>query len=564
MTTVRRSRLTALFTLAALTALLLTVACAAPAAVQPTAAPPTQAPAPTTAPATAAQPTTAAPTAAAATTAPTQAAAPGGGTTLRIGLDVDAGTGDPRLQRDTSAFRLRELVFDGLVSLKPDFTPAPALAESWENPDDTTWVFHLRKGVKFHDGSELKAEDVKFTFDTMLDEKLAAPNRAFYTPIKNVQVMDDYTVKFTLDQPYGPFLSYLILPIVPEAIVEKDAAAFALNPVGTGPFKFVSWKRGDTISLTANSDYWNGAPKLAGIDLKIVPDNSARVVALEAGDLDFVQSPLSPQDVTRLQSEGKFTVNRVPAAGYTYININCADPILSDVKVRQALSHLVNREDILNSIYKGVGQVAKGPIPPGMWAYTADLPSYDYDPEKAAQLLEEAGWKLGADGKRTKDGKPLQLTIRTHSEDPDRRQLIEVLQAEFTNAGITADTNAVDFPTYFADVQAGKYQLGVIGWLNLANPDQATFRQFTVNGSGNYGHCNNEEASNLIKQARATLDQAKAKELYTQAAKLVVENAFYIFVQYQEYISMYRKDLQGFVVNPVENFRSAKDWTLSQ
>src|SRR5581483_1697940 len=312
----------------------------------------------------------------------------------------------------------------------------------------------------------------------------------------------------------------------------------------------------------ANPDYWGGTPKIAKIDLKIVPDNSARVVALEAGDLDFVQSPLSPQDVTRLQSEGKFTVTRIPAAGYTYININCADPILSDVKVRQALSYLVDRKGITDTIYKGIGQVANGPIPPGMWAYTSDLPSYDYDPAKDAQLLDEAGWKVGADGIRTKDGKPLALTIRTHSEDPDRRQLIELLQSVFQNAGIKADTNAVDFPTYFADIQAGKYQLAVIGWLNLANPDQAMFRQFTVGGSANYGKCNDDQASNLIKQARGTLDQAKAKDLYAQAAKLVVQDAFYIFVQYQEYITMYRKDLQGFVPNPVQNFRVMKNVSI--
>lgn len=538
-------------------ALVALAACATPAA-QPAAAPTQAAAQATSAPA-----ATTAPQAPAATAAPGAPAA-SSGDTLRIGLDVDAGTGDPRLMRDTSALRLRELVFDGLVQLQPDYTPKPALAESWENPDPNTWIFHLRKDVKFQDGTPLTAEDVKFTYDTILDEKLASPSRAFYTPIKNIEVVDDNTVKFTLDQPYSPFLSYLTMSIVPKALVEKDPAAFANNPVGTGPYKLTEWKRGDTLTFQANPDYWGGAPKIKNVLFKIVPDNSARTVALEAGDLDLIQSPLSPQDVTRLQAEGKFDVERIPAAGYTYVNLNCADPILSDVKVRQALSYLLNREDITNTIYKGIGQVAKGPIPPGMWAYTDDLPSYEYNPEKAGQLLDEAGWKLGADGKRSKDGQPMKLTVRTHSEDPDRRQVIEVIQAELQNMGIEADTNAVDFPTYFADVQAGKYQMGVIGWLNLANPDQAMYRQFTIDGAGNYGKCNNQEASDLIKEARATLDQAKAKELYAKAAKIVVENAFYLFIQYQEYITMHRKDLKGLVMNPVQNFASIKDWTIGQ
>ncbi len=230
--------------------------------------------------------------------------------------------------------------------------------------------------------------------------------------------------------------------------------------------------------------------------------------------------------------------------------------------MRQALSHLVNREDITAAIYEGIGQVAKGPVPPGMWAYTDDLPTYTYDPEAAAALLDEAGWTLGDDGIRSKDGEPLKLTVRTHSEDPDRRQVIEVLQAEFSNAGIEADTNVVEWPSYFADVQEGNYQVGVVGWLNLANPDQAFYRQFTIDGPANYGKCNDEALDAIIKQARATLDQEEAKQLYAEAARMVVEDAFYIFLQYQEYISMHPDDLEGFVVNPIQNFRSLKDVTI--
>lgn len=527
-------------------------ACASP---QLPATPPAQ-PAATSAPAQ--------PAATQAPAQPTTAAQPATktGGTLRVGLDVDAGTGDPRLARDTSAFRLKELIFSGLVYIKPDYTPAPQLAERWENPDPKTWIFYLRKGVKFHNGQELKAEDVKYTFETELDEKLAAPNRSFFTPIQKIDVVDDYTVKFTLDSAYGPFLSYMDFAILPKSVAEKAGDQFGNNPIGTGPYKFVSWKRGDTIQLEAFNDYFEGRPKLDSIVLKIVPDNSARVVALESGDLDLVLSPLSPQDVTRMQGKAGFKVNRMPAAGYTYISLNTADPALSDVKVRQALSYLVNREQILSTIYKGIGQVAKGPIPPGMWAYASDVPSYDYSPDKAKALLDQAGWKAAADGVRSKDGKPLKLTIRTHTEDPDRRQVIEVLQAEFTKAGIQADTNVIDFASLINDMTAGKYQIAVIGWLNLANPDRAMFRQFTVGGAGNYGKYNNPEVDKLIKDARGTLDQAKAKELYQDATRKIIADAPYIFLQYQEYITIHKSNLNGFVMNPVQYFYSLKDVTL--
>ncbi len=483
---------------------------------------------------------------------------------LRLGLDVDAGTGDPRLAQDTSAFRLRELLFNGLVYIESDYSPTADLAESWENPDENTWVFHLKEGVKFHNGQELTAEDVKYTYETMLDEAFAAPLRAFYEPIQSIEVIDDYTIQFTLDTAYAPFLSFMDMGIVPKSAAEEQGEAFGNAPSGTGPFKFVDWQRGDTIELAAFDDHFNGRPKVDTVTIKVVPDNSTRAVAIESGDLDFVQSPVSPQDVARLETTDGIAVDRIPASGYTYINLNTADPILSDVRVRQALAHLVNRELILETIFKGIGQIANSPIPLGMWAYADDIQGYDYDPEKAAALLDEAGWELGPDGIRQKDGQPLTLTVRTHSEDPDRRQIIEVLQAEFANAGIQADTNVAEWPSYFADIQEGNYQVAIIGWLNLTNPDRAMFRAFTIDGPANYGKYENAEVDKLIQDARATLDQEEAKAMYQEASRIIAEEAPYIFLQYQEYIAIHDDDLEGFVPNPVVNWRSMKDVTIEQ
>ncbi|HEV7662130.1 MAG TPA: ABC transporter substrate-binding protein, partial [Chloroflexota bacterium] len=393
-------------------ALLLAQACApasqAPATA-PTAAPTAAQAAATTKPA-AAQPTTA--------PAAAQAQARRGGL-LRVGLDVDADTLDPRLTKNTSGFRVRELAFNGLVAINPDFTPVPDLAEKWDNPDDKTWVFHLRPNIKFHDGSDLTASDVKFTYESVLDPAFNSPSRAFYLSVDRVDATDKNTVTFTLKAPFAPFLSYMDLAILPQAAVQKLGADFGTKPVGTGPFKVDRWTTGDTIELSANDAFYGGRPNLDRVRLKVVPDNSARVVALESGDLDFVQSPVSPQDVSRVQSGGKLKVDRTPAAGYTYINLNTADPILADKKVRQALSHLVNKQQIIDTIYKGIGKPANGPIVPGMWAYPADVPSFDYNPDTAKALLDEAGWKAGADGMRSKDGQKLSLTVRTHSEDPD-------------------------------------------------------------------------------------------------------------------------------------------------
>ena len=518
--------------------------------------------APTAKPSAAAQPATSVPAPAAPTAAPaaTTGQARRGGT-LRVGLDVDADSLDPRLTKNTSGFRIRELAFNGLVAINPDFTPVPDLAEKWDNPSDTTWVFHLRQGVKFHDGTDLTASDVKYTYESVIDPTFSSPSRAFYLTVDKVDATDKNTVTFTLKSPFAPFLSYMDLAIVPQAAAQKSD--FGTKPIGTGPFKVDTWNTGDSITLSANDGFYGGRPNLDRVQVKVVPDNSARVVGLESGDLDFVQSPVSPQDVARVQSAGKLKVDRTPAAGYTYVNLNTADPILSDKRVRQALSHLVNKQQIIDTIYKGIGKPANGPIVPGMWAYSADVPSFDYNPETAKQLLDSAGWTAGADGMRSKDGQKLALTVRTHSEDPDRKQLIQVLQSEFQKVGIDATTNTVEFPAFFQDVQDGKFQVGVIGWLNLSDPDRATFRQFTIDGTANYGKYKNDQVDKLLRDARTTLDQAKAKTLYTDAVKQIVDDAPYIFVQYQEYIAMYTPKLQGYVVNPVANWLSFKTVSLA-
>src|SRR5207302_2035436 len=268
--------------------------------------------------------------------------------------------------------------------------------------DDKTWVFHLRQGVRFHDGSDLTANDVKYTYDSVLDQNFNSPSRAFYLTVDRVDATDKNTVTFTLKSPFAPFLSYMDLAIVPQAAAQKSD--FGTKPIGTGPFKVDTWNTGDSIDLSANDGFYGGRPNLDRVRVKVVPDNSARVVGLESGDLDFVQSPVSPQDVSRVQSAAKLKVDRTPAAGYTYVSLNTADPILSDKRVRQALSHLVNKQQIIDTIYKGIGKPANGPIVPGMWAYSADIPAYDYSPDKARQVLDDAGWKLGADGVRAKDG----------------------------------------------------------------------------------------------------------------------------------------------------------------
>jgi peptide/nickel transport system substrate-binding protein len=481
---------------------------------------------------------------------------------LRAGLDVDAGTGDPRLMNDTSAFRMSELVFDGLVVLDQTLVPQPALATSWDNPDPTTWVFHLRQGVKFHDGSAFTADDVVYTFTTILDPNFKAPFRSLYAPITSVTATDPQTVQFKLSEAYAPFLSYMDMAIVPKHIASDASKDFANHPVGTGAFKFVSWERNSKIELTANADYWGGAPKLAGVTLFIIPDNTVRATALETGDLDLIHSPLSPQDVDHLKGVKGVTVSEQTALGYTYLNFNTKDPILSDVKVRQAIAHLVDKNTISKEIYQGMDKPGKSPLVPGTWWY-ADVPDQGFDPSAAAQLLTEAGWAKNADGIYEKGGKKLTIVLKTHSEDPNRIQVVEYLQNVFKQNGIDASVVTTEWPTYIAAVQKADYQIALIGWLRLIDPDYAMFDQFRCGGGLNWGGYCDPAIDAALKQGRATADQAKRVEAYQQVAKTVVDQVYYDVLLYQGYVVVTRSNVTGFVPNPSGSWKSLLVTSLS-
>jgi peptide/nickel transport system substrate-binding protein len=485
------------------------------------------------------------------------------GDVLRAGLDVDAGTGDPRLARDTSAFKIVDLVFDGLVALDPTLAPQPALATSWENPDPTTWVFHLRDGVAFHDGSPLTAEDVVYTFTTVLDESFAAPYRGLYTPITSVTALDEVTVEFKLSEPYAPFLNYMDMGIVPQAIASDPAKDFANNPVGTGPFTFVSWERNSKIELTANADYWNGAPALAGVELFIIPDNTVRATALETGDLELIHSPLSPQDVSRLKETDGVSVSEQTALGYTYLNFNTQDPILSDVNVRKAIAHLVDKQTISAQIYEGMDIPGKSPLVPNTPWY-GDVTDQPYDPAAAQELFAAAGWTdSDGDGILDKDGQKLTIVLKTHSEDPNRIQVIEYLQNVFSENGIDASVVTTEWPTFLDAVLNHDYQISLIGWLRLIDPDYAMFEQFRCGGGNNWGQYCNPALDELLKQGRATADPAVRAELYQQAAQIVVDDVVYCVLLYQGYIVATRDNVAGFVPHPTGSWKSLETTSLS-
>jgi peptide/nickel transport system substrate-binding protein len=483
---------------------------------------------------------------------------------IKVGMDVDAGTMDPRLSKDTTSKRVSELVYDGLIRLSDKLVPEPALATKWENPDPTTWIFTLRKDVKFHDGEPFTAEDVKYTYDSLIDPNFKAPYASTYEPIKSVEVISEDQVKFILKQPSAPLLSFLDIGIVPKHIGEKNDTSLSSTPIGTGPYKMVKWDKNSKISFEANDSYWNGKPKTKKITYFVIPDNSTRVASLESGDIDLVHSPLSPQDIQRIKDNDKFDVKETQGLGFTYLNFNQKSPILSDLKVRQAISYLVNKDVISKDIYQSMDKPGKSPLIPPSWAYDDSIAGFSYNPEKAKSLFKEAGWEdSNGDGILDKNGKKLTITLSTHSEDPNRIQTVEFLQNEFTKFGVKTEVKTSEWPTFSAALDQGNFDIALVGWLNLVDPDKAFYNPFHTKGGSNYGKYSNPTVDSLIEKGRTTLDQKERTKIYQEAAKIVTDEVAYDVLLYQGYVAMYNKNLTGFNIHPSGSFYGLKDAEIS-
>jgi len=439
MLTTRWQRALALFALLALLAAL-AAACSGP---QPTAAPPTQPPATSAAPATAAAPTAVPPTAEAAR----------GTLVYRGGASSFPETFNPLLHD------VRLWLYDGLVRFDPDMKPIPDLAESWDiSPDGLVYTFHLRKGVKFHDGVEMTADDVVYTAQLTLDEKVNSPYRDKFIidgkPVKWEKV-DDYTVKATLPQPSSSFLAKvsradeIFFCILPKHILEKCAdmatCDFNQHPIGTGPFKLVEYVPNQRVVLDAFDDYFQGKPGLKRVVRLNYPDEQAALAALKAGELD-VASLQEAGNVKAAEQDPNLTVYRYDSNWIMAARFNMANPILQDKRVRQALSHAVDRLALVRAAISPSANIADGPIAIG-WAASPNVRKYEYDPEKAKALLDEAGWKPGADGIRTKDGKRLSLSI-SFSTSYGRPDLAAGMQQYLKAVGVDLQLKQLEAATF--------------------------------------------------------------------------------------------------------------------
>jgi peptide/nickel transport system substrate-binding protein len=490
------------------------------------------------------------------------------GGTLVFGSGGDATRLDPADVTDGLSITRTDNIFEGLVQYKPGTTEIePCLAERWEvSEDGLTFTFYLRKGVKFHDGTDFNADAVVYSFKRQFD-----PNHPFhkygewaywkwmFTSVKDVVKVDDYTVKIILSEPYAPFLSNLAMftvAIVSPAACEKYGADFFKNPVGTGPFKFVEWVKDDHITLEAFEDYWQGRPYLDRIIFRVIPDPSVRLLELEKGSIDAMEYP-NPDDLERIKNNPDLMLLEAPGINVGYLAMNMGEDTpgfqkpFGDVRVRRAVNHAINKEAIVKYLYKDTAIVAKNPIPPTMWGYNDEIEDYEYNPDKARELLKEAGYPNGFE--TTLWAMPVS---RPYMYDPPK--IAEAIQADLEAVGIKANIYTVEWGTYLQETEAGKHPMCLLGWTgDNGDPDNFLYvlldkDNAIVGSAGNVAFYRNDELHEILIKAQRTYDQEERIKLYKKAQEIIHNDAPWVPIAHAKNQMVFKKDVKGYVLHPLD------------
>ncbi|MET3682016.1 peptide/nickel transport system substrate-binding protein [Alkalibacillus flavidus] len=470
---------------------------------------------------------------------------------------------------DGESSRVTKQIYESLLEFEEDsFEIKPGLAQDWEVSDDgLTYTFQLEEGVTFHDGTDFNAEAVKTNFERWsgADDTYAFEDEGYaYSMygtmfggfdgdeghvIDSINVVDDHEIEFQLKRPLGFFLQNMAMSyfaITSPAALEEHGAAINENPVGTGPFKFVSWERDNQIKLEAFEDYRkDGQPKLDGVVFEVIPDNSSRLIALNSGEVHIMDG-LNPDDAAGVEESDETKLYTRPANNFGYLGFQTEKEPMDDKLVRQAINHAINREEIAEAMYAGYAQPAVNPLPPNYLGYNDELEVYEYDLEKAQSLLAEAGYE---------DGFELDLWTMPVARPymPDAQTLATIIQSDLSEIGVSVNIVNREWAPYLEQTAAGEQEMFMLGWSGT-NGDPDYFLSSLLHGD-NAGASNrtfyeNEEVNELLDQAKVATDQDERAELYKEAQALIYEDSPMIPLVHSEPVLASLSNVQNYVPHP--------------
>ncbi len=476
---------------------------------------------------------------------------------------IEASIGEPNtllpvLASDSASSEINGLIYNGLIRYDKDFKWEGELAESWEiSADGLVITFHLRHDVRWHDGKPLTAADVLFTYQMFVDPETPTAYAESYRQVAHAEVIDPFTFRVVYTKPYAPALGSWGIGIHPKHLLEgltgDELAKSELtrNPIGTGPFRFKEWVSGEKLVLEANDDYFEGRPYLKRVVYRIIPDQSTQLLELLSGGLDYMSlNPIQYKTQTDLPAfKRRYKKYRYLAFGYTYLGYNLKRPLFKDRRVRQALSYAINKQELVDGVLLGLGEVATGPYKTDTWVYNDQVAKYDYNPEKARTLLSEAGWRdSDGDGTLDKDGRPFEFTIVTNQGNDLRIKTGEIIQRRFKEIGVDVKLRVIEWAAFLKEfINPGNFDATILGWTGGPEPDQYNIWHSSKTGPRelNFVGFKNAEVDRLLEAGRRTFDQGERKKIYDRFQEILAEEQPYTFLYLRDALPAVASRIQG-------------------
>lgn len=461
-----------------------------------------------------------------------------GRTDLNFAVSAEPNSLDPMAIAMMSTFTITYAIYDNLFEKNADGGYDPSICEDYDVTDDgLVYTFKIRDDVKFHDGTQMTAEDVAFSINRTIEKGWAADMVA---AIESVEATDDYTVVLTLSRPFGGMIGSLASPyfsIMSKAYLEENGDDIVeRKPMGTGAYKFVEWVSGDHITLEANEDYFKGAPSIKTVTFKPITDKNTGLIALQAGEADAFLN-VNYSDIPAVEEDESLAFYSTDLAAVLSLNMNIENEILSDVRVRQAVNYAINRDNIIQGALEGQGTAANSPVPPTCDGYSEDVKGYEYDPDKARELLKEAGYEDG-----------LSFTIKI-KEDSKNQKVAQVIQSDLKAVGIDVKIQILEAGAYTTDVYSnGDYEMTISAWCAMFTDAYSLlysqFHKDCYGGTGNITHVTSDELSSMLDSAAQAGEDEKTAA-YTEVAQSIMDNAYVAPLVFEPTTITASADLEG-------------------
>jgi len=468
----------------------------------------------------------------------------------------------PNVTSDAASHEVANNIYSGLVTQDRELNIVPDMAESWTfSPDCLDLTFKLRRNVKWHDGHPFTADDVVFTYETMINPKTPTAYREEFKVVGSVEAPDPYTVRIHYPQPYAKALLSWSMWMLPKHLLASYAREGKLReapqnrdqPVGTGPYKFQEWRSGEKVVLVATRDYYREGPYISRVVYRIIPSQPTIFLELKANGIDSAGlTALQFKRQTDFPAFRKaYNKYPYPANAYTYFGFNLKDPRFADKRVRQAFAYAINRREIIEGVILGLGREATGPYKPGTWPYNPNVKTYPYDPARARQLLAEAGWKArNADGILVKDGRPFTFELMTNQGNEERRKIAEIIQASLKEVGVQVEVRIIEWASLLKEyLKKKRFEAIVLGWGIGTDPDQYNIWHSSKTGPDELNQISfaNAEVDELLEKGRSSCQQAERVKYYYRLQEILAEEQPLVFLYFRDALPVVASRVHGVV-----------------